>query len=67
MVGSVVMWWTGMVYLREWKRVCGCGFGSGSGSNHAIEEVVTYRVGLVREVGSRLFVSVMDGYWRCSR
>lgn len=51
MVGSVVMWWTGMVYLREWKRVCGFGFGSGS--NHAIEEVVTYRVGYAGEGGRK--------------
>lgn len=30
-VAMVVTWWTGMTYLREWKRVCGCSLGSGTG------------------------------------
>lgn len=49
-VGLVVMGWTGMAYLREWKRVCGRRLGSGTGSGIGAdraeeEELVTYRVG----------------------
>lgn len=45
-VAAVVLGWTGMAYLREWRRVCGCGFGSGIGVDRAEEEeLVTYRVG----------------------
>lgn len=34
-VAVVVMGWTGMVYLREWKRICGCGLDSGTGTRLA--------------------------------
>lgn len=47
-VAAVVLGWTGMVYLREWRRVCGCRLASGSriGADRAEEEeLVTYRVG----------------------
>lgn len=47
-VGAVVMGWTGMAYLREWKRVCGCGLASGTGNRTGQadeEELVTYRIG----------------------
>jgi hypothetical protein len=54
-VGAVVMGWTGMVYLREWKRVCGCGIGSGTTPAEE-EELVTYRVGYA-EGGGKYSVS----------
>lgn len=47
-VAVVVLGWTGMVYLREWRRVCGCRLASGSGigaDRAEEEELVTYRVG----------------------
>ena len=44
-VGVVVMAWTAMAYLREWKRICGCRLGFGTAIPAEEEELVSYRVG----------------------